>query len=967
MGDVFISYSRRDAAFVQQLNTAFVGANRVVWIDWQSIPRGEAWEHEIELGIENSDTFLCVISEHWLTSEICHRELTYAREQHKRIFPLIRQRVEGDVESGVQKVWREAPYAPAAQENWDYIRHLNWVFFDVETRFQTEFIALLKALDEDQPHIKAHTRYQNRALEWERSECNPSFLMDGDELVFAENWLSAADQDQKEPTPSTVQRQYIQSSRAAEKVRTAQALAREQRTRNFRRASVTLAIFTGLALFAAIWAGLRSADALRQVDEAHSTATVIGGQIQTNAARLESQRLAAEASDILNDPQGNFETAALLSIQALNTGYSAQADATLAIALNRLYTRQIFVGHTDAVTSVAISPDGQTLLTASWDGSARLWDVQTGKELRLLGAYLAIQGAVFSPDGRFFVSWGSGPIVRLWDMETGNVTREFYGHTDVVTSVAFSPDGRTLLSSSRDGTVRLWDIETSWVLQTFTGHTNVVNSVSYSPDGRYALSGSSDTTVRLWDIETGAEIRRFEGHTNIVQSVAFSPDGAWVLSGSNDTTARLWQTANGQEIQRLEGHTSAVNGVAFSPDGRLVLTGSDDATARLWDSTTGSLLNTLNGDSEWIKCVAFSPTGDFVATGGRDNTARIWSLEPRSPFPIFQGHTGAIRTLHVTPDGSALVTGSDDNTIRWWNIQTGEELKSLRINPDDTLMLADFVLSPDGRQLLVGRWDKTAELWDIETGEVVQTFRGHTSWVMGVAFSPDGRSVLTGSTDETSRLWDAQSGQLIRTFSNTGTLVTFSPDGQIILTEGPFMENTARLWDAQTGELLQELVGHTDAIRSASFSPDGRYILTSSDDFTTRLWDAQTGRQIQLYRDSASRYAMISAAMSQDGRYVLTGSADNVARLWDKATGQIVRVLSGHRNEVTGVAFSPDGRLAITSSGEMNGDDFTVRLWHTDVREYVGYACTRVFRDFIVNGNFDERKQFGLDDAATCP
>jgi len=216
--------------------------------------------------------------------------------------------------------------------------------------------------------------------------------------------------------------------------------------------------------------------------------------------------------------------------------------------------------HVSGVTSVAFSPDGRRVLTGSWDATARLWDLQTGQQVRT-----------------------------------------FQGHTKGVLSVAFAPDGRLAVTGSRDRTARLWDIRSGQEIQRLIGHTDCVRSVAFSPNGKWVLTGSDDNTARLWSVETGQEIRRLVGHADWVLSVAFSPDSQWVLTGSRDQTARLWDTGTALEFRRFIGHTNWVQSVAFSPRGRWVATGNDDGTVRLWDVETGDSLCSLLSfrDGSW--------------------------------------------------------------------------------------------------------------------------------------------------------------------------------------------------------------------------------------------------------------------------------------------------------------------------------------------------------------------------------
>ncbi len=228
------------------------------------------------------------------------------------------------------------------------------------------------------------------------------------------------------------------------------------------------------------------------------------------------------------------------------------------------------VAHTGEVTSAVFSPDGKSVLTGSWDYTAKLWDLQ-GRELQT-----------------------------------------FAGHAEAVNSVAFSPDGQKVLTGSEDQTAKLWDLQ-GRELQTFSEHAAAVNSVAFSPDGKSVLTGSRDKTAKLWDLQ-GRELQTFAGHAYSVSSVAFSPDGKSVLTGSYDGTAKLWDL-QGRELQTFAGHAHPVWSVIFSPDGKSVLTGSGDNTTKLWKAQTGQELATLIAvdSADWV---VSSPSGLFDASPG---------------------------------------------------------------------------------------------------------------------------------------------------------------------------------------------------------------------------------------------------------------------------------------------------------------------------------------------------------------
>jgi WD40 repeat protein len=289
-------------------------------------------------------------------------------------------------------------------------------------------------------------------------------------------------------------------------------------------------------------------------------------------------------------------------------------------------------GHTKAVQSVAFSPDGRLLATASNDGTARLWDPATGDCLRTLTGHNGfVPGVAFSPDGRLLATASYDGAARLWDPATGDCLRTITVHTNKVFDVsvfdvAFSPDGRLLATTSYDDTARLWNPATGDCLRTLTGHTRLVGGVAFSPDGRLLATASGDWTARLWDPATGNCLRTLTGHVASLGGVAFSPDGHLLATASSDRSARLWDPATGNRLRLLTGHNAAVLDVAFSPDGRLLATTSADKTVRLWDPATGDCLRTITGHNAAVQGVAFSPDGRLLATASTDETARLWGL-----------------------------------------------------------------------------------------------------------------------------------------------------------------------------------------------------------------------------------------------------------------------------------------------------------------------------------------------------
>lgn len=279
-----------------------------------------------------------------------------------------------------------------------------------------------------------------------------------------------------------------------------------------------------------------------------------------------------------------------------------------------------------SVNAIALSPDGQTLVSASF-GTIRIWNLKTGRLVRTLNpvhSKKSVNTLAVSPDNLMLASGGNDNNVIFWDLKTGRRVRTIAAHKAAVNAIAFSSDGKTLASGSDDKTVRLWNVKTGSRLRTLTGHAGGVNAIALSRDGKTLATGSEDKTVRLWNLDTGEVRRIITGHGGAVNAVAFSPNGQVVASGSSDNTIRLSNVQDGKRTRTLRGHSSWVRTIAFSPDNRTLISGGGDII--VWDLKTGKERSTLSGHSQFVNSVAITKDSKTLVSGSPDHTIKIWRM-----------------------------------------------------------------------------------------------------------------------------------------------------------------------------------------------------------------------------------------------------------------------------------------------------------------------------------------------------
>jgi WD40 repeat protein len=601
------------------------------------------------------------------------------------------------------------------------------------------------------------------------------------------------------------------------------------------------------------------------------------------------------------------------------------------------------LGYTQAVSGLAFSPDGDLALAGSFSGTARLWHLPTGLELRRFDGHTGgVVAAAFSPDGREILTGSNDGTARLWESSTGREIRVFESeYATPVYAVAFSPDGRLLLMGALGGPARLVDRATGEEVMRVQGTPAGAPYAALSPDGLRLVTAGPTPGMQVWDAASGTQVTTFGADAPplaLPGALAFTEDGRRVLAGHADGVVRAWDPGTGEVTQTFEGHTGGVSSLDLSPDGRVMLTVSNqDGWAILWDTDTGELRRRLGGGARHLWAARLSPDATQVL-GGSVTSVALYRVDDGSVVRTMEGLSDRIQDVGFSPDGSQMLVSDVGMEVHLWNREAGTRRARLPgmygvFSPDgaytavfdaagsvaeirdpstDTVIrriaidegpLAAVTVSPDGTMIATRGWsDATVSVWNTATGDAASRLASPgDETVQALAFLPGGdRLVAVGNGV---RVWNLASGSTAARIEGlVGLDVAAFPDGRRILVGGG---NLVQVIDLETGE-IRSLTGHGGHVYGVALSPDGLLAASASEDRTVRIWEVETGTEIDVLTGHGD--AVEDVAFSPDGLTILSGSRDGTARLWDAASGDQLASLVALQGD-SWVVVAPDGRF----------------------------------------------------------
>lgn len=570
------------------------------------------------------------------------------------------------------------------------------------------------------------------------------------------------------------------------------------------------------------------------------------------------------------------------------------------------------------MTMAMFTPDGSRVLAAGGDQTLRIWDAKSGIELEVLSGHTGVvTSCAFSADGSRVVSAATDGVIIIWDAVSGEELNRLRGHDRPIDGCALSPDGNLIVSNSSDASI-VWERVDQWRPHRLTGESRVRGPCAFSPDGAWLafVDGGvlAITAARIWE-------RRIVGGERI-DAFAFSRDGTRIVA-AHEKVLTLFDIVEGREIRSVAvpGYLRAC---AFSPDGGRIASGGSDRMVRIWDTESGAALGALAGHGGWVDGCAFSPNGTRMVSVGDDGTIRLWDAQGDIEDSPLLGHERDVAACAFGHDGSRVASAGRDHELKIWDVDTVELLQSL--SHDHEVTACDF--HPDGARIAAATGG-ALKLWHATTAEDLRTFVDEPAVIDTCAFSPDGSLIAARDTLWALDAW-APVGPLVVSGVTCPEAMVFGPDGSNVVTA---TSSAIERIDVRAGVPVQTIKVHDwvtqwSCIMDCDVSPDDARFVTADGDGTLKVWDAHD--RIEVFRLEGHGEPVTACAFSPDGRWIAStssrsvpASGDRTLRLWDAENGEEVarlRLLSGGSS----VALHPWRPLA--ACGDRAGGFYLVDL-----------------------------------------
>ncbi len=571
-------------------------------------------------------------------------------------------------------------------------------------------------------------------------------------------------------------------------------------------------------------------------------------------------------------------------------------------------------GHQGPITDMHVTADGSLVVSSSEDGTMRAFEMERGRCLRTIGVSggVPLDRMVLEPFGRFTITVNAEGVMCMWDLGSAAPLHKFVTPARV-TCMELSPCSEYVVVGTIDGLVLAVEISSWRLVSKLEGHCGAITCLHVTRRLRRILSASEDGTVKLW--EGNALKRDMENMGGAVNCMHVIKSGKRVICGCEDGKARVWDISRGSCISVFDGHMGAIRAVTMSPYEEKVVTASSDGTSIAWKTDSGEILRVLEGHSGGILCLEVTRKGRFGVTGSEDGSVRVWDFSALNSH-IPHWHSGSIRTVS-TGNGVAVATAGDDSIAHLWDIEKEEFLGSLR---NHTVSIRWSKVSGDGTRLLTASPNRQVSVWDIAEQKFVYGLPAHQgSRMKCISVTDDLKLAVICLFDSTVTLWNIETQEIVRCLQKWGQRdasvghtsavneLVITHDGTRIITASK--DSTLRVWDAQTGECVHVLEEHMDSVIGLQLEEASNFLASYSLDNSLVTWDIQCGEKLSKAKFK-KRIKMI--ALSSDKKIAAALEDGSISVVLPQK--HQVKEIRMHSDDVTQLTFTEDGRYLISAS-----------------------------------------------------
>ncbi len=553
------------------------------------------------------------------------------------------------------------------------------------------------------------------------------------------------------------------------------------------------------------------------------------------------------------------------------------------------------------ILSVAFDRLSKKIISGSEDGTIRIWDVESGKYLKVLEGHTGpVTSVVFDHIGEKIISGSEDGTIRIWDIDAGKCLKVLAKHTDTVTSIVYNHKNHTLVSGSIDKNIRVWDIETGDCLQTLEGHTSPIVDVSLDHSGQKIITTAlSDKRIQVlaWDVETGHYLQIFMGDTEKIESVGLDCSRMRVALGCKDKI-RVLDLGSVTYLRIAEGHTASIKSISYDYLGKRIISGSKDGTIRIWSIENGDCLKVLKGHTSSVNCLVFDHIGMKIISGSKDRTIRIWDIETGNCLQTLEEHEASVIKLFFDHLNKKIISTTDHRITRVWDLESNDYFQISHYNGFRTSNygICNLVFDDLGKRIITTNFcDKEIRVWENLDGRwaLLKILRGHTYFISAIAYDCLGKRIISGGAGSRS------------------------------------ISSKIRIWDIEKGDCLKVLEGHTSSVNNLVFDHIGMKIISGSRDGTIRIWDIESGDCLQVLNEHADNMIVDSP-----NRRVIS-SQDKVLRGWDIETGSCLQTTQ-FLDFIVSITLSTEGNLLVA-----HGVNLSILSLNSDGLYQVLFHCPR--------------------------